>query len=125
MDVAACQCGCDVAQDGGAHAIAAALARDDVDAALQAGLLTTNPCPSCTQGCQATMLAARDARRIALAARDRFRAREARLARRQEERRQRGRITATDPRPGTPALPPAAAAALARARDKAAGRRSP
>lgn len=127
MGVAACRCGCKLPQDGGAHAIAAALATDDVDAALQAGLLASEPCPGCTDACRQALTVARDARRIAMAARDRFRAREARLARRKEERRRRAtpaRNDASDHPAATPSLPPAAAAALARARDKAAGRRS-
>jgi hypothetical protein len=69
-----------------------------------------------------------DARRVALAARERFRARAARLARRQQERAVRRTGAAQEPVPGTrnapdaiAPLPAAAAAALARAKAKAAG----
>jgi hypothetical protein len=127
MGAAACSCGCTTPQDGGAHVIAAALAGGDVDAALQSGLLASEPCPGCTDACRQALLVARGARRIALAARERFRAREARLARKNEERARRAvpaRHAPSAQSTAMPALPPAAAAALARARDKAASGRS-
>jgi Na+-translocating ferredoxin:NAD+ oxidoreductase RnfC subunit len=103
------------------HAIAAALRDGDVDGALDAGLLDALPCPHCAAGCAATVLAVRDERRFALAARERFRAREARLARRREERDARRSASQRPSGPSVPAsaLPPAAAAALARAKARA------
>jgi hypothetical protein len=98
------------------HGIVAALLRDDLDAAIELGLLTCAPCPGCTPQCQASIAAARDARLTALAARERYRARQARLAERVQERaRRRAQAAAASPS----ALPPAAAAALQRALAKA------
>jgi hypothetical protein len=100
-----------------AHAVLAALREDDLDAAIGLGLLDALPCPRCTSDCASTLIAVRDARLRALAARERFRAREQRLARRAAER-----DAARDTASKQPAaLPPAAAAALARAKAKAAG----
>jgi hypothetical protein len=124
-------------------ALAAALARDDLDAALTLGLLDFMPeehalCASCTKQ-QAPVLAARDARLRALAARTRYRAREARLAARAEAKAQRRaahapalaspeaamRETITPEAATTisAALPASAAAALARAKARAAAKR--
>jgi len=107
------------------HAIAAALAVDDLDAAIEAGLLAWVPCETCADLCVAMVASARDARLRALAARERHRARAARL-----ERRARERVAARTPPAATtqseaamPALPAAAAAALARAQARAAERR--
>lgn len=94
----------------------AALAVDDIDRALDAGLLTVEPCDACSPSCATVLLAARGTRLAALAARERFRARAARLLRRQHERALR-RVAASP----TESLPPAAAAALARAKARAAG----
>ncbi|WP_166208004.1 hypothetical protein [Cognatiluteimonas telluris] len=109
-----------------AHRIATALADGDLDAAMGAGLLDSAPCDGCTPACRAALLSARDERRIALKARERFRARQARLARRQAERaasRDSSPIAnATAPTLATTPLPPAAAAALERAMARAAGR---
>jgi hypothetical protein len=130
MVVAACPaCGCtrepDVAVHGVAtHAIRAALLEDDLDCALTLGLLDVAPCEGCDSTCTTTLLAARDARVRALAARDRFRAREARLERRRQERAERrAGAAASGNRAITPPLPAAAAAALARAKAKAASSR--
>ncbi|MEG3158739.1 hypothetical protein ACKVMH_12860, partial [Lysobacter zhanggongensis] len=68
------------------HRVAAALAVEDVDRAIEAGLLDCEPCPDCTPHCQVSVIRARDERRFALAARERFRAREARLQRLAAER---------------------------------------
>ena len=103
-----------------AHAILAALREDDLDAAIERGLPDALPCPRCASGCASTLIAARDARQRALAARERFRAREKRLARRVAELEAARATAAKQPA----ALPPAAAAALARAKAKAAGRPS-
>lgn len=101
---------------------------DDVDAAIDAGLMRYVPCPACDSN---DAQAARDSARIrvaqrrlvdAWAARDRYRARNARLQRREAER---AALRANARNPADtriPSLPPAAAAALARAKAKAAGK---
>lgn len=106
-----------------AHALLAALREDDLDAALALGLLDAAPCPSCAPACGAQLIAARDTRRFALAARQRHRARAARLARIEAER-DAARRTAAAPtaQQAAPALPAAAADALARALAKARAR---
>lgn len=122
-------CGCSDAAGAPAHRLQAALADDDLDRAMTLGLLEPgNACTACSEACRATLAAARNARQQALAARERFRARAARLARRERERSARRKPVATPDAPGnptavTPSLPPAAAAALARAKAKAAGRK--
>ena len=120
--VAPCsRCGCTAADDGGVHGLLVLLDRDDLDAALTQGLLEAQPCSGCAAGCNVQLVAARDARCNALAARSRYRAREARLQRRKTER-----DAARRPQPTTtemPALPSAAADALARALAKARERR--
>ncbi|MCE7033214.1 hypothetical protein LY625_11410 [Lysobacter sp. GX 14042] len=98
------------------HAVANALAVDDLDHALDMGLLELAPCPLCTPACRQSVLDAAAARRFALAARERYRAREARLVHRAAERAARRKP------PAPTALPSAAAAALARAKAKAARR---
>lgn len=117
-----CRCGCGDPRGTDVHRIVAALALDDVDAALDAGLLATDGCAGCSLECATSLLLARDARRVALAARERFRAHEARLLRRQQERLERRTQAAAATPASTPSLPPAAAAALQRALGKAAGR---
>lgn len=119
-----CRCGCTERQQAAVHAIASLLATDDLDAAIDAGLLACDACPGCTEACTQSLLAARDARRFALASRERYRGREARLARRQMERRERRMPARSTPADGQapPPLPAAAAAALARAKERAAGR---
>ena len=105
-----------------AHALLAAMREDDLDAALDLGLLEAQPCPSCATACNARLLEARDARLSALAARARFRSRAERLARRKADR-----DAARAPMPSAaakaPALPPSAADVLARALAKAAMRK--
>lgn len=124
---ATCRCGCIDPRGAAVHVIAAALAVDDLDRAIEAGLLACEPCPGCDPVCSASVVAARNARRDALTARERFRAREARLRRRAEERAARRTVAAAPPdAPGEaprPALPPAAAAALARAKARASAAR--
>lgn len=132
------------ASDDALHARLLALLRTgDTDAALQAGLMDypASPAPA-----DAPIRAAQERLRTAWDARERHRARDARLARQAAERTTRrtaamarhadgaasaaatqapaaattsGAPTAA---PATPALPPAAAAALARARARAAGK---
>ena len=108
-------------------ALLAAIASDDLDAAIELGLLqfelrSEMPCADCGPDI-ARLVAARDARRSALAARERHRRRDARLAQRAEAnaaRRKAGAAATADmPKPG---LPDAAAAALARAKARAAQR---
>lgn len=110
---------CPCMQPDPAHALLAALVADDLDAALESGLLEAQPCPGCDTACTARLLEARDARRFALAARERHRARDARLQRRKAEREAVRRPMAASEAAQAPALPPAAADALARALAKA------
>ena len=118
-----CACGCDAPEGARAHAIAAALREDDLDGAMTLGLSDgTAVCAACAPACRALVDAARTARRQALAARERHRARALRLERRERERAER-RKPATVATTASPALPPAAAAALARARARAAAKR--
>lgn len=101
------------------HAIRTALAVDDLDGAMALGLLDAVPCDGCNAPCTAFLLAARDERRAALAARERFRARERRLARRAAEKAA-SRMPLAAPS-GAPALPKGAADVLARALARAKG----
>ena len=112
-----CRCGCSDPHGADVHHVVAALATDDLDAAIDAGLLDCKGCASCTRACTELVMAARDDRRAALAARVRFRAREARRARLLLERLARRATNATDT---APPLPPAAADALQRALARAA-----
>jgi len=124
----ACVCGCDDPRGAAAHVVNAALRVDDVDRAIEAGLLDREvECTHCSDQCRARLHEARAARVAALAARERYRARVARLERRARERAEKRAsppVTAVvTPTPS--ALPSAAAAALARAREKAAQRHKP
>ena len=95
------------------------LATDDIDAAIEAGLMRFAPCPACDPIVVAQVVAEQQRLTAVWAARDRYLARQARLARRTAER---------DARRAAPlperksALPAAAAAILARAKAKAAER---
>lgn len=113
---------CPCTQEHPAHALLAALSEDDLDAALSLGLLDAQPCPYCTLDCNARLAEARDARRFALAARERHRARAGRLARIKAEREAARRPVPTPVAQQAPALPSAAADALARALAKAKAR---
>lgn len=115
--------------------LTALLASDEVDAALDMGLMAWAPCPGHgADYAQAEAIARMQARlRSAWAARGRYRQRQARLERRTAEREAR-RIAAIPANPVTPAhpvtparpaLPAAAAAVLARARARAAERSKP
>jgi Na+-translocating ferredoxin:NAD+ oxidoreductase RnfC subunit len=105
------------------HAVIDALAGDDLDRAIESGLLADIQCDACAPACQAGLRTARTQRLNALAARERHRAREARVQARARERAARRGGTATTARPeARPPLPPAAAAALARAKARAAER---
>lgn len=115
------RCGCGDPAGDGVHAVVAVLAEGDVDRAFDLGLLDVEPCPGCSVDCTTALLTARDERRAALAARDRYRARNARLQRRAAERaaRRAPAAAAADTPLARPALPQAAADALARALAKA------
>jgi len=104
---------------------------DDLDHALTLGLMAYLPDPqhdtldaNYTQVC-ATLLGAQQRLRQAWAARERYRARAARLQHRATERDARMAQAPAPNQPATPALPPLAAAILARAKAKAAGRAQP
>ncbi|QOY62040.1 hypothetical protein INQ40_08775 [Lysobacter sp. H21R4] len=139
----ACACGCADARGSAVHPVNNALAVGDLDRAFTLGLLDVVACPACTDCCHALLDRIQDERRQALAARARYRQREARLERRRLEREQRRAalaVAAEDPpkttvagasktarpfeapRVASPALPAVAAAALARAQAKVAAR---
>lgn len=118
----ACSCILATADSRTAHDVLAALTMDDLDRALASGLLDCGGCTGCSDACNAQITAARDARLRTLAARERYRARSARLQQRAAGRAAQ-RATGFPSTPTADALPPAAAAALARALAKAAGRR--
>lgn len=105
--------------------IAQALREDDVDAAIRLGLLewegdvASLAHLTLPEADIVNLLRVRNERLTALAARDRYRARTARLERLQTERRQRQAESVADTPAGTSALSGAAAAALARALQKA------
>ncbi|MFD0726067.1 hypothetical protein [Lysobacter brunescens] len=120
---------CPVCRDSGVAALADAVAADNLDGAIERGLLAFEApsagCDACAPRV-AAVLAARDARLRALAARERYRARQTRLAERAEAkaRRRAAALPPTDQPKAAPALPSAALAALARAKAKAAAKRS-
>jgi hypothetical protein len=120
MDRACPSCACTTPHP--AHAVLAALGDDDLDAALQRGLLEVDACRQCSDGCRARLAAARHDRADALAARERYRARAARLARRKAER-DAARVAPTTSTAKAPTLPASAADVLARALAKAATRK--
>ena len=95
------------------------LTADDIDAAIEAGLMRFAACPACEPAVTARVIAEQKRLATAWAARDRYLARKARLTRRAEERDAR-RAQQLPERKS--ALPAAAAAILARAKAKAAER---
>lgn len=101
---------------------------DDLDGALALGLMDYVPQPGDNARDPAhadlpqRLLAAQDRLRTAWAARERYRQRTARLARRAAERDARRAPPPAPERPAAPPLPAAAAAILARAKARAAGR---
>jgi len=103
--------------------LARLLDADDVDAAIEAGLMAFAPCPACDEAIAARLGEARDRLAKAWAARERHRAREARLTRIAAERA--ARRAPAPAQAQKSALPPAAAAVLARAKAKAARRSEP
>lgn len=100
-----------------AHLVALIL-DDELDAALEAGLMAFVDDPALAPAARGLLLATQRRLREAWDARERYRAREARLARRKAARDGR-RGAAPVAAAGKPALPPAAAAALARAKARA------
>jgi hypothetical protein len=100
--------------------LAALIDGDGIDAAIDAELMDFVPCPACDPA--ATSMVADAQRRLAFAwaARDRYRAREARLQRIATERAAHRAPPAQAAKPA--ALPSAAAAILERAKAKAAQR---
>lgn len=96
--------------------IAALLEAGDIDAALESGLMEARPCPACDASATEDLRAAQHRLANAWAARERHRAREARLQRIASERASRH----ATPQAQQQSLPPAAAAILARAKAKAA-----
>ncbi len=120
---------CPACRDTGFAALADAVAADDLDGAIERGLLAFEAPSATCDACAprvASVLAARDARLRALAARERYRARQVRLAERAEAkaRRRAAALPPADLPKAAPALPSAALAALARAKAKAAAKRS-
>jgi len=108
-----------------AHALAPLIATDDLDAAIEAGLMAFQPCP-CAGNDAVAIMQTQHRLRVAWSARQRYRQRETRLAGRAAEREAR-RVKATVPNASAnetprPALPTGAAAILARAKAKAAER---
>jgi hypothetical protein len=95
------------------------LRMDDLDGAIDAGLMTCDLALAGNASDRAAIASARNRLADAWAARDRYRARSARLARRKAER-EAERAAGAASRTGTSGLPAAAAAALARAKAKAA-----
>lgn len=95
------------------------LREDDIDAAIEAGLMRYVPCPACDPAAAAELTEAQRKLSMAWAARDRYLARNARLARRAAERD--AKRAPAIPERKSP-LPPAAAAVLARAKARAAER---
>jgi len=101
---------------------------DDLDGALAAGLMDYTPAPgdvaldAAHPDLPRRLLATQARLRDAWAARERYRQRNARLVRRAAERDARRAPPMAPDRPAASALPAAAAAILARAKAKAAGR---
>ncbi|MBB3277451.1 MULTISPECIES: hypothetical protein [unclassified Pseudoxanthomonas] len=106
------------------ESLLALLARDDLDAAIDAGLMDIAPC-SADCACVTRLAPIWDAQRrlrTAWEARERHRARQARLLRRAAERDARRMPAPAAPQAPRPSLPPSAAAILARAKARAAGK---
>ncbi len=96
----------------------ALLHSDDIDAAIDDGLMHFLPCPACDATQAARLVGMQQQLAAHWAARDRYLARQVRLARRAAEREtKRASVTPTLTKSG---LPPAAAMILARAKAKAA-----
>lgn len=110
------------------HDVIAALQRGDVDAALEAGLMELAGSDrlegaDISNDDRERIRAAAAKLRYAWAARERFRARQARLQERARQREARRADACPTDAVAKPALPPAAAAALAKALARAKGSR--
>jgi GNAT superfamily N-acetyltransferase len=117
---------CPFQQDPGSRALVDTVMEDDLDRAIALGLLAFEPASHRCDRCRdavARLVAARDARLHALAARERYRARQTRLAERAEARARKRASAAPAPSAVAPALPAGAAAVLARAKARAAATR--
>src|SRR4051794_36165613 len=95
------------------------LRNDNIDAAIEDGLVRYVPCPACDPALAAELIETQQKLSMAWAARDRYVARNARIARRAAERDAK-RSPAIPEKKSQ--LPPAAAAILARAKARAAER---
>ena len=121
---------CPACVDATLRAIADALEIGDLDRAMTLGLLDARPediagrCDACI-ACAHIVIAARDERLRALAARARHRARQERLAERAAARARKREAAAPRTSIAAPSLPAAAAAALARAKARVAAKRLP
>ncbi len=93
---------------------------DDMDAAVETGLMHYVPCPACNLALAAQLTEAQQQLSKAWAARERYRMRNERLSRRAAERE--AKRAPAVPAEKKSSLPPAAAAILARAKAKAAER---
>ena len=100
--------------------LAALVDGDEIDAAIDAGLMDFVPCTACDPAAVSMVADAQRRLAFAWAARDRYRAREARLQRIAAERAERRAPPMQAEKPS--ALPSAAAAILERAKAKAAQR---
>ena len=100
-------------------ALSRLLDADDVDAALDAGLMVFVPCPQCDAHLAAKLLESRQRISKAWAARDRYMARSARLGRIAAEREAKRAGTKIEKKSS---LPPSVSAVLARAKARAAER---
>ena len=92
---------------------------DDIDSAIEAGLVQYRPCPACNTSYGVAIIAAQQQLAFNWAARDRYLARSARLARIAAERETRRAAPQVEQKTS---LPPSVAAVLARAKMKAAER---
>jgi len=102
--------------------LVALLRADEIDRAIEAGLMAFVDDPALDPASRELIHATRRRLLEAWQARERYRARQVRLARRRAEREARRGATPVVAAAGTPALPAAAAAALARAKARAASR---
>lgn len=117
---------CPFQQDPVSQTLVETVTEHDLDRAIALGLLTFEPashrCDRCRDAVEG-LVVARDARLRALAARERYRARQTRLAERAEARARKRASPAPASSTTAPSLPASAAAALARAKARVAAKR--
>ena len=116
---------CPSCNDDAFSALFDSVTTDDLDRAISLGLLSFEPPANGCDHCAAriaVLVAARDARLRALAARERYRARQARLAERAEARARKRAGAAPEASVDVTSLPSGAAAVLARAKARAAAK---